>query len=854
MGGSDAAFVQTPFELFEHNPLPMYVYDLDTLRLLDANAAAVARYGYAHDEFLALRVTDIWPPESAPRPPAGAARGHRTLQSSGEWRHRCKDGRAFDARVFTQALLYAGRRATLAVVQDLTETAERRRAEEALRQNELLFRALTEHSRGAEDTVRRRAADLEALHGIAKALREARSLGEMYRALVERSMTLFGAAHGALALLNPDRTMFTRVYTTGIADEVTGSTFPVAGTRSGRVVQTSESFVIGEFAGQILPPFMEAALYQALGPFALVPVRSEEEILGTLVVARSRTAENRPFTGADVRLLETIAETGGTAIRRARLYNETERRAAEFASLYDTARDLGTQHDLHAQLEAIVERAADLLHAHGSTLAIYDPQRDDLEMTVAKNAPMPIGTRVPMGHGFLGRLAASREPMRIDDYHSWDGRLPHSERLPLGPLLGVPMLYRGELIGTLDVHEAPASTRRFTDGDTRLLTLFAGQAAAALHNARLFAETEKHLRQVQALHEIDVAISGTFDLRVTLQLFLSKVVEHLGVDAADVLLFRRAAQALEYAAGRGFRSLWAGPHHVPLGGNALNRVIFERTPVVMPDVISMSDFRRAQMFREEGFVAYAAVPLTAKGQVQGVLEVFHRRPLAVSEPWMNLLTILAGQAAIAVENATLVGDLQRANTDLTLAYDRTIEGWSRALDLRDKETEGHSQRVADMAVALAQALGMPDGDLTHLRRGALLHDIGKMSVPDGILGKPGPLTEEEWAIMRRHPVQAYELLSPIEYLRPALDIPYCHHERWDGTGYPRGLREDQIPFAARVFAVVDVWDALRSERPYRPAWSEAETREYLQQHAGTHFDPAVVEAMLELTRGSNSAA
>ena len=188
--------------------------------------------------------------------------------------------------------------------------------------------------------------------------------------------------------------------------------------------------------------------------------------------------------------------------------------------------------------------------------------------------------------------------------------------------------------------------------------------------------------------------------------------------------------------------------------------------------------------------------------------------------------------------------VERLNSELTVAYDKTIEGWSRALDLRDKETEGHSQRVTDMTMALAHAAGLEAAALSHLRRGALLHDVGKLGIPDGILLKPGPLTEAEWVVMRQHPVYAYEWLWPIEYLRPALDIPYCHHERWDGEGYPRRLRGEAIPLAARLFAVADVWDALRSNRPYRASWPSERVRAYFETEAGAHFDPAVVDLFL----------
>ena len=206
------------------------------------------------------------------------------------------------------------------------------------------------------------------------------------------------------------------------------------------------------------------------------------------------------------------------------------------------------------------------------------------------------------------------------------------------------------------------------------------------------------------------------------------------------------------------------------------------------------------------------------------------------------------QAAIAIDNTSLLEDLHRSNVELSLAYDTTLEGWSNALDLRDKETEGHTQRVVDMTLRIAQSLGIDDDELTHIRRGALLHDIGKMGIPDSILLKPGPLTKEEWAIMRQHPTYAYNLLYPITHLRPALNIPYYHHEKWDGSGYPQGLEGDQIPLAARIFAVVDVWDALTSDRPYRKAWTSKKALEYIREQSGKHFDPKIVEVFLSLIK------
>jgi putative two-component system response regulator len=228
------------------------------------------------------------------------------------------------------------------------------------------------------------------------------------------------------------------------------------------------------------------------------------------------------------------------------------------------------------------------------------------------------------------------------------------------------------------------------------------------------------------------------------------------------------------------------------------------------------------------------------------------------EEHLRLLTNKLLEKVNALESANnrlaaLVEELRHSHRELAEAYDTTLEGWVRALDLRDRETEGHTQRVTEMALRLGRALGLSEAELPHLRRGALLHDIGKIGIPDHILRKPGPLTPGEWEVMRQHPGYARQMLAGIPYLRPALDVAYYHHERWDGGGYPCGLRGEQIPLAARIFAVADVWDALRFDRPYRAGWPEEKVRAYLREQAGKHFDPRVVEAFLSLGEGAACA-
>lgn len=359
-------------------------------------------------------------------------------------------------------------------------------------------------------------------------------------------------------------------------------------------------------------------------------------------------------------------------------------------------------------------------------------------------------------------------------------------------------------------------------------------------------QIHRQLDRLAALRSIDTAITSSFDLRITLRVLLDEVMTQLGAHAAAILQHRSYLNRLEYIVGRGFQGKSIERLTVRLGEPLAGRVALGRQMLKIVH-LPTSDFTSPELkhLEAEGFVSYYGLPLVAKGNVKGVLEIFCRVEFVADQDWLNFVEALAGQAAIAIDNAELFDGLQRTNLDLALAYDATIEGWSKALDLRDKETEGHTQRVTEMTLRLARQMRFPEEDIVHLRRGALLHDIGKMGVPDAILLKPDKLTDEEWIVMRLHPVYAYEMLSPINYLRPALDIPYCHHEKWDGTGYPRGLKGDEIPLAARIFAVIDVWDALRSARPYRAAWPEARVRQHIRDSVGTHFDPQVAEAFLK---------
>ncbi|HEX2981590.1 MAG TPA: HD domain-containing phosphohydrolase [Anaerolineaceae bacterium] len=410
----------------------------------------------------------------------------------------------------------------------------------------------------------------------------------------------------------------------------------------------------------------------------------------------------------------------------------------------------------------------------------------------------------------------------------------------------VPLRTQSQVIGAIWVGDhAPIEERSIN-----FLNAIADIGANAIHRAALFEQTQARLKRLSALHAVDMAITSSLDLQVTLNILLDQIIAQMNVDASDILLLNPETQMLEYAAGRGFSSPKVQQTRLHLGEPFAGEVALNRRSLLMTDVVKTTG--STFPVSSDDFLAYFAEPLIAKGQVKGVLELFHRTKMAPDQEWLEFLHALATQAAIAIDNTELFNTLQRTNDELTLAYDATIEGWSRALELRDRESEGHSERVTDLTLRIARMMGVKDQDLSHYRRGVLLHDIGKMAIPEEILMKPGPLTKDEWDMMRLHPRYAYELLYPVPFLRRAVDIPYCHHERWDGSGYPRGLRGEAIPFPARVFAVVDVWDALRSPRPYRVAWPDEQAETYLRAKSGIQFDPKVVETFFDIINGRNN--
>jgi putative nucleotidyltransferase with HDIG domain len=352
--------------------------------------------------------------------------------------------------------------------------------------------------------------------------------------------------------------------------------------------------------------------------------------------------------------------------------------------------------------------------------------------------------------------------------------------------------------------------------------------------------------QLRALMSVGQVINSSLGLRRVLEEVMDSLISLMHAERGFLML-REPDGEMAVRIARGIAHVNLDEDAFKVSRSVVRKVIETNAPVLTTNAQADPRFDSQMSVAAFQLRSILCVPLKLKAELIGVLYVDNRAHAGIfKENDLDLISAFADQAAVAIESARLFEDLQESHRELERAYQATLEGWVRALDLRDKETEGHTQRVTILTHRLARSMGVGDAELVHITRGALLHDIGKMAIPDGILLKPSQLTEEERQLIQKHPIYAYEMLSPIDFLVPALDIPYCHHEKWDGTGYPRGLKGDEIPFAARIFPIIDVWDALTSDRPYRKAMPHEEVRQRIQADSGKHFDPHIVEAFMDL--------
>jgi len=720
----------------------------------------------------------------------------------------------------------------------------------------------------------------------------------------------------------------------------------------------------------------------------------------------------RKWSVDDQQLLKFLVGQVAISLEKAGLLNDAEYRAQNFETLYSLAGGIASRRDIENVLDLIVKSALKLFDTRCGFVYLYDEVNDTLELSIIHGVELKPGVKMKIGEGMAGRVAKTRKPKRVDNYRKWRYRNHKYDKYSFSAVMEVPMIYRDLLIGVLAVAEIGVSQRTFTDDNVRLLSLFAGQAASAVYNARLFSEiqmrneeldrlyralglliagvssdryqlsqnicdiilsefnhsncsiwlvnddtielkrygasgshifSEQHLtvdgrglipkairegsllnvgnvqidedyypgwsetvselviplkvdsevigvidlqsakadsfnqdderlmtlfavraalmlehvrlieqteernRRLDTLHAIETSFASSMDLRISLSTLTEQVQSRLAVDAVSVYIYDQDLQLLENVVGRGFTSLEPGKQKVRVGEGLSGRAALEHEIIFIPDLTQPGPaLQIPKQIAIERFISAYIVPLIAKGQLRGVLELFYRKPVRRDPDWIGFLETLARQVAIAVDGIQVFHQLQQSLIEQQVAQDATIESWSKLLEMRGLEPEGHSRRITVATLNLAQRMGVEDKRLANIYRGALLHDIGKLLLPDSIVNKPGPLTDDEWELVKLHPVHAHTLLSRIAPFQSALPIPYCHHEYWDGSGYPRGLKAEEIPLEARIFQVVETWDLMQIDLPYRKAIKRDDVLEYIKSESGKRFDPRVVEKFIAL--------
>jgi GAF domain-containing protein len=515
-------------------------------------------------------------------------------------------------------------------------------------------------------------------------------------------------------------------------------------------------------------------------------------------------------------------ERGKNHLEEVMLLNEITRVALESTTIGEA-------------LEHLAVQLQGALKADQCDLALWNTQRQEITSVASTAQDGDDSPRIcPQSEGVAAVLAANR-PVPCGQ-----GCVPIPAPGPTGPfIMGMPLVAHDTPLGAAFVtfdDERPS-----VQCDLNRARTITGHIALAIAHTTTVEANARRIKALLALHETAVDLAGHHDIKALLRTIVIRAGKLVGTEMGG--LYLTVPNGLQMVVARGMLEPFVD-QVLPAGQGASGRAVVSRKAILINDYATWKG--SSPMYADIQVGSVIAAPLLWKDQVLGAFHVEHPSPNAFGPDDIEIVSLFAEQAAVAIANARLIYNTETARKELELGYTATLEGWVRALDLRDQETEGHTQRVTDLTVELARRMDVAEDQLEPIRRGALLHDIGKIGIPDAILRKPGPLTEDEWTIMRRHPQMAWDMLSPIEYLRTALAIPYGHHERWDGSGYPLGTKGRQIPQAARIFSVVDVYDALRSNRPYRDGWPEEQVIDYIKERSGVSFDPEIIDAFLDM--------
>ncbi|MGE5464042.1 MAG: GAF domain-containing protein [Syntrophothermus sp.] len=691
----------------------------------------------------------------------------------------------------------------------------------------------------------RQAQEAAAIAEVGRDISATLQLDAVLERIVSYAMNLLNAETSAVFLTDPSTSTLEAIATLGKdSEELKNHLLPIGSGILGNIALQNVGEIVNDTFNDPRAITVQGTQDDPFEHIMGVPIMFKDKHTGLLAIWR--TGVGNDFTSRELDFLTSLARQTAVAIENARLYDEIQRRVKELEIINRISTSMRIAQSMDEMLPILLNETTALLDSpHGSIWMYSHPTNMLVQKLAYGSATKVAHTSLNSGDGIVGHTFTSGKRYIASDLKN-DPLLFESNRQSIQPgLTGifVPIQSTAGPVGVLTI--AVNQNRQISE-EINLLSILAEITGNSIHRVQLYEQSQMQVRRLTTLRDIDAAITSSFDLRLTLNILMDQTLTHLNVDAVEIGLYHPDIQSMTYLASAGFQIPSPSRPQIRLGEGLAGQVILRQSILHITDLQNAPEAKNEILIRREGFVTYIGIPLIVKGQIKGVFEIYHRSSLLPTLDWMEFLHTLAGQAAIAIDSSQLFENLQRSNQELRQAYDTTLEGWARALELRDRETEGHTRRVTKLTLSLARYMGVSDKELVNIHRGVLLHDIGKMGVPDHILKKTGKLTDEEWREMRQHPVYAYNLLSPISYLRGALDIPYCHHEHWDGSGYPRGLKGEQIPLSARIFSVIDVWDAMLSDRPYRQAWPREKVTRHIRDIAGTILDPNIVEIFFKM--------
>lgn len=687
---------------------------------------------------------------------------------------------------------------------------------------------------------------LEVLAEVALAVNTSLDLDQVLAMLLERACELLRAHNGSIMLLDPYDEALKIAVAHGLSAEVVASTrVPLGEGVAGSVAATGEPRRLASGTRE-----REGRLV-AVPSAVCVPLKVGRQVLGVLNVS-DRSGDDE-FDESDLRLATLFAAHGAVAINNARAYEEQERQAAEFRALHEITLALNETLDVNETLAVVLETSIRILGARQGSVMLLEPLSRELSIAVAHGLSDEVvaHSKVPLGRGVAGKVAQSGLPQRLAGGQRARGSSKDSGT-DYKAAMSVPLQVQGRVIGVLNVSDK-VSDGDFSEHDLELLLTFGSQAAIAIHNATLYDDVSARADQLTSVNNISLALTTSRERDDVLQTVLDEALRLLACDKGSLMLIQtegpddadydvtspdlgqaaEPARHLAIVVARGLPDEVIASTRITLGEGISGQVAESGEAAVLGtgevDARSASSARSASL----------SLPLVAREQVIGVLNLSEHRGGDFTDEQVQLAGTLAAQAAAAIETAQLYEDLRDQ-------FVHSIRVIANAIDARDPYTRGHSERVALYSRMIAVELALPEDEIETIYYAGLLHDVGKIGVRDAILLKEGRLTDEEFGVMQSHPVKSAEIIYPVKQLRHILPGLRHHHERFSARGYPDGLHGSQIPLMARVIGVADTYDAMTSDRPYRAGLARKVALEELARNRGLQFDPDCVNAFLRL--------